>query len=193
MHTANAGSVPAHGANVVLVEADSLAIVRSQKHNLLSVSQTCRHQFVALFDVDGDDADGTHMRKLFQLSLLHRAVARGEKDVAAFFLEFAHRQHRSHGLAGLQANKVPDMLAFARGSHVGDFVDLQPIHSPSVSEDQNVGMGRSDKQMLDKITLARLGPLDAPSAAPLRSISVNRHPLDVTLVRDGDDHILLGD
>ena len=59
-------------------------------------------QFVALLDVDGDNAARHHVREVLEFGLLHRAVASGEEDVAAGFLEIAHSEHGAHGLAGLQ-------------------------------------------------------------------------------------------
>src|ERR1700674_998680 len=56
IHAAHAGSVASHRTHVVLVEANRLSIVRREEYDLVAVSQRGRDQFVALFDVGGDDA-----------------------------------------------------------------------------------------------------------------------------------------
>jgi hypothetical protein len=85
----------------------------------VAVGERGRDQFVALLDVDGDDAALHHVREVFQLGLLHRAVAGGEEDVLAFFFQVAHGEHGAHGFARLQADQVADVLALAGGATSG--------------------------------------------------------------------------
>ena len=141
MHAAHAGGIASHGADVVLIKADGLAVMGSQENDLLAVGEARRHQFITFFDVDGDDAHRPHVREILQVGLLHGAVAGGEEHVFAFFLETPDSKHGAHGLTGLQAHEVSDMLALAGSTHVGNFVHFQPVDAPSVGEDENVGVG----------------------------------------------------
>ena len=45
--------------------------------------------------------------------------------------------------------------AFAGGGGVGNFVDLEPVDTALVGEDQHVGVGRGDEEVLDKVFRAR--------------------------------------
>src|SRR5207244_12446996 len=56
VHAADAGGVATHGTNCVFFEADGLAFVGGQEDDLLAVGEGSGHQFVALLDIDSDDA-----------------------------------------------------------------------------------------------------------------------------------------
>ena len=91
------------------------------------------------------DAVRAHVREIFQFGLFHQALARGEENVLAFCFQMADRQHGADGFSGLQAYQIADVLAFAGGADVGDFVDLEPVDASGVGEDQNVGVRRGDE------------------------------------------------
>ena len=132
-------------------------------------------------------------REVFELGLLHRAVARGEEDVLAFFFQIADGEHGADGLARLQPDQVADVLAFAGGADVGNFVHLQPVDAAGVGEDQNVGVGGGDEQMLDEILVARLHAGAARASAALHAVGGDRRALHVAAVADRDCDLLVGD
>ena len=71
-------------------------------------------------------------------------------------------------------------------------VDLPPIDLALVGEEQQVGVGAGDEEVLDRVFLFGLGPGQPLAAAALRAIDRSRRPLDVAVAADGDDHRLLG-
>ena len=104
VHPANAISRAAHRTNVVFCEADRHAFMRSQEDDLLAVSQSRGHQFIAFINADGDNATRHDVREIRQRRLLDGALACGEEDVLALLFQIAHVQDGAHGLAGLQRN-----------------------------------------------------------------------------------------
>ena len=76
----------AHGAEVLLVEADGHAFVRGEEDDLFAVGDAGDDELVVLVDADGDDAARHDVREVLQRGLLDRAVARGEEDVLAGLL-----------------------------------------------------------------------------------------------------------
>src|SRR5207244_126985 len=89
-------------------------------------------------------------------------------------------------------NKVANVLALAGGADIGNLVHLQPVHAAPVGEDENVGVGRSDEQMLDKILVARLHAGAALPPAPLLAVGGNRRALQVSAMADRDRDLLVG-
>src|ERR1017187_553572 len=106
-----AGGGTAHGAEILLVEADGHAVVSGEEDDLLAVGDAGDDELVILLDVDGDDAAGHDVREVLERGLLDGAVAGGEEDVFGAFLEvldgedgvllFAELEvdERGHGLA----------------------------------------------------------------------------------------------
>ena len=72
-------------------------------------------------------------------------------------------------------------------------MDLEAIHLTKVGKEQHVIMGRSNKEVLDKIVLFERDALNTLAAALLRAINLNRNALYVTCVSNGNNHILFGD
>ncbi len=50
-------------------------------------------------------------------------------------------------------------------------------------------MGVCDEDILDNVFFLRAHTDNAPAAAPLPPVRINRHTFDVAGVRDRDDHI----
>ena len=109
------------------------------------------------------------------------------------FFEIADGKHGAHRLARLQTDQVADVLAFAGGADVGNFVHLQPVNAAGVGEDQNVGVGGVDEEMLDEILVARLHAGAARASAALHAVGGDRRALHVAAVADRDRDLLVGD
>src|SRR5258708_1217350 len=183
----------AHGANVVFVEAAGHAFVRSDEDDLVAVGDAGGDEFVSFFDIDGVDAVGADVHELAELRFFYQAVAGGEEDVFIFFFEVAHGEHGADGFAGLQSDEVADVFAFAGGAYVGNFVDLEPVDSAFVGEDQDVGVGGGDEEVLDEVFVTGLhaGAPDAPAA--LHAVGGDGSSLHVAGVAEGDGDLLVGD
>src|SRR6185369_5523987 len=102
-------------------------------------------------------------------------------------------QHGADGFARLQANQVADVLAFAGGADVGNFIDLQPVNPAGVGEDENVGVRGGDEQMLDEIFVAGAHAGAPGASAALHAVGGDRRTLQVAGVADGDRDLFVGD
>ena len=76
----------AHGAEVLLVEADGHAVVGGEEDDLLAVGDAGGDELVVLVDADGDDAAGHDVGEVLERGLLDGAVAGGEEDVTCRLL-----------------------------------------------------------------------------------------------------------
>src|SRR5271157_1303602 len=182
----------AHGADVIFVEADGCAFVGGDEDDLVAVGDAGGYEFVSLFDVDGVDAVGADVHELAEFGFFYQAVAGGEEDVFVFFFEIAHGQHGADGFAGLESDQVADVLAAAGSAYVGNFVDLEPVDAAFVGEDENVGVGGGDEEMLDEIFVAGLHASAAGASAALHAVGGNRRALHVAGVAEGYGDLLVG-
>ncbi len=152
-----------------------------------------RNQVVIFFDGDGDDAARHHVGEVLERRLLHDAVARGEEDELAFFFKIANGQDGANVFAGLQVEQALHALALARGAHVGNLVDLEPVDAAGVGEAEQVGVRGVDDELRDEIFFARLHAGAAGAAAALLAIDGDGRALQVALVADRDGNLLVGD
>src|SRR5581483_1883544 len=167
--------------------------MRSEEDDLTAISEGDANQFVTLLNSDGNDAARHYIREVFQFGLLHRPVSRGEEDVTSRLFQVTDGQHGANRLSRLQRNQVADVFALAGGADIGNLVHLQPVHAPGVGENQNVGVGGGDEQMLDKILVARLHPGAAGPPAALHAVGGDRRPLQIAGVGDRHRNLLVGD
>ena len=126
---------------MALIEAYGHAFVARQEDNLVAVSDAGGDELISLLDSDRVDAVGAHVHELAHRRFLYETVARGEEDVLVFFFEIAHRDRGLQCFAGLQADQVADVLATSGGADVRNFINLEPVDTAGVGEDQNVGVG----------------------------------------------------
>ena len=64
---------------------------------------------------------------------------------------------------------------------------------PQVGEDQEVVLVVGEDHPLEEVALLGVGADDALAAPGLGAVDVRRHPLDVAVVGEGDQHLALGD
>src|SRR5207237_1605074 len=100
------------------------------------------------------------------------------------FRSIAHGEHGADALAGLQGDQVADVLALTSGSYIRDLVHLQPVNPAGVGEDQDVGVGRSNEQMLNEILVPRLHAGSAGSTPALHAVGGNSGVLEVAGVEN---------
>ena len=167
--------------------------MRRQEDDLAAVGDSHAYQLVIRVDADGDDAARHHVAEVLQRRLLHRALLRREEDELAFFFQIAHRQNSPHRLARQQVQQAGNRLALTRRANIRHLINLQPVNPPGIGEAQQVGMGRIDDQLRDKIFLARLHPQCARPAAPLLAIGRDRRPLQISRMRNRHRNLLVGD
>ena len=146
----------AHGAEVLLVEADGHAVVGGEEDDLLAVGDAGGDELVVLVDVDGDDAAGHDVGEVLERGLLDGAVAGGEEDVLAVFVEVADGEDGDDFFAGLEVDERGHGLALAGGADVGDLVDLEPVDAAGVGEAEEIGVGGVDDELRDEVFFAGL-------------------------------------
>ena len=127
-----------------------------------------------------------------ELRLLDDAVARAEDEVRGL-AEVARREHGLHALGLAQRQHVAQVSALGRAAGLGQLVDLGAVHLAPVREEQEVVVRRAHEEVLDVVVLLEVHARDADPAPALLAVRGQRQRLDVAGVRDGDDHLLVGD
>ena len=108
VHAVDAAGVAAHGAHFGFAEQDGLAFVAGEENHLLAVGELRADQLVLLVEIDGDDAGGARIGEFGERRLLHRAVLRGEEDVAAFLFQIARGNDGGQRFVFLESHQVGD-------------------------------------------------------------------------------------
>ncbi|VTR65876.1 putative Val start codon [Desulfosarcina cetonica] len=191
-HAAHAPGGTAAGPDVRFVEADRFAHGRSQKDVLGTVGQLYRDQFVALDQVQGNDAAGAWPAEGHQIGLFHRGGTGAHEHVQAR-LERRHGQDGGHALTVGEVQQVDDGLTAALAADLGDVVDLAPVHLAEIGEKKKIVMRGSHKQMGHVILILGAHGGLAPAAAPLALIQGDGIAFDVAGIGDRDHHVLFGD
>src|ERR1019366_5788965 len=182
-HGANAARLAAHGADVLLAEADSLASVGGEEHVVVAVGDLGAEEFVAIVQRHGDDAARHGVVELGEFALLDDAVFGDHHDVLVGD-EILDAEEGLGLLVGLQVDEVGEVLALAGGGGVGNLVGLEPV---------DAAVGGGDNQALDEILGARAHADAALAAAGLAAVGIDAGALEVAAAGDGDGDVFHGD
>ena len=128
---------------------------------------------------------------MVKADLLGRALP-GSENNEVLGIERIDAQQLADCLALCQVQEVDDRTALRGAPHIWNFVNPQPVDTPLVRIEQDVVMGRGDKEGLDEISLFLIAPGDAATAAALVAIGAQRGALDVAFPGKGDRHLFLG-
>ena len=193
----HACSGTAHRADGLLVEADSLTRTHSHQHLVVAAGEASLQQLVVLADVDGDDAVLADVLIGSQVGLLDDALLGAEDDVVVFqvFLigHALHVEVGHHLIVLVDRDEVLDGAALAVLALFGDFEGTQLVALALLGEEQQVVVVGGREDMFDEVGVAGGGSLRALAATALHAVFGQRGALDVTKVRDGDDHGIVGD
>ena len=95
-------------------------------------------------------------------------------------------------VARLEVEEVLQGTALGILRPLGDLVDFEPVAAPHLREEQHRGVHRGRVDVLDEVLVARVAALGTDTAARLRAEFAQRRTLDIAVVRDGDDHLVIG-
>ena len=167
------------------------------------------HQTVAFLQINGDDAGLAVVGEIVQAGFLHRAVLRGENNIAAAFRKgnviafFIHpafqAQDGRDGFFRLEIQQVLDIAALRAARRLVNLIHAVHVHAPGVRKEHQVVVVLGGEQVFDKVRLRVLfgppgsGCLHALASARLHAVFRGVGALDVAAVRDGDDHRVIRD
>ena len=151
------------------------------------------NKLVAILEVDCNEAVLACTVVLRHCRLLDHSLLSSKHQVVVFW-EVAGSNNCLDLLALCKRlDDVDDGATLSSSVTNRKLVDLEAVHLTKVGKEQHVIMGRSNKEVLDKIVLFERNTLYALTAALLGAINLNRNALYVTCVSNGDNHILFGD
>src|SRR5690606_14830169 len=124
--------------------------------------------------------------------LLDRAT-RGRHEHELIFAEFLDGQHHVDLLAIFQREHIDDRTATRVARTLWHFPDLEPVHTATVGEAQQVIVRVGDEQLVDPVVLFHGGGLLATATTTLGPVFGQRLALDVAGMRERHHHIHRGD
>ena len=176
-----------------MFEADGHAVFGGQHQFVAQLGHDHVDQFVALADLDGDDALGHGPPISGQGRFLHQAFAGGHHQEVVGFVKILDRAAIGDLFALGQIEKVDDGPPAAVAGQLRQPVDLQPIDLAVVGEEHQIGVRAGHEEVLDGIFALGLGALEALAAAALGAIGACGRTFNVAAAADGNDHRLFGD
>ena len=179
-NAAHAPRRPAHRPHVALFEAARHALPRSEHDLVFAARQRDLDQRIIGIKQNRLNPAGPRVGKRSQRRLLDDPLLGREEHELLF--ERLHCEYRHVPFIGLHRQHVRQRPAAARSRQAGDVVDTQPVDPPAIRENQQVIVRRAHAHLLDKVAVLVLRTAYAPAAAPLRTVRVRRHALDIPLV-----------
>ena len=191
--TTNARGTASHASCLCLVKQNCLTVRGAQNNLVTWVDTTDVNKLVAILKVDCNEAVLTGTVVLRHCCLLDHSLLSSKHQVVIFW-EVAGSNDCLDLLALCKClDDIDDSAALCSSTTNRKFVDLEAIHLTKVGKEQHVIVGRSNKEVLDKIVLFERDALNTLAAALLRAINLNRNALYVTCVSNGNNHVLFSD
>ena len=193
---AHPGAVPsAEDPHSLDRKTDGFATPRGQQQIIALVTGRDADKLITFGKLHGDLAVALDIGEIAEPVAPNVAGRCGEHDVKVVpaVLVIGHRHDGIDGFAGFDGKQVHHRLAKSLRCRLGKLVAFQLIDHARRGEEQNRRMGIGDKQTGDEILVPRLHARTPLTAAPLRPVDRQRHPLDIAAVADGDDHVFLLD
>ena len=90
----------------------------------------------------------------------------------------------------LKLQDVHNRFALGCTAKLREFVNLQPVQSTHIREEEQIRMGRGNSEVAHEIFFAGRHTLGTTAAATLRAIERDRITLDISEMGQRDDHVL---
>ena len=195
-YAAHAGCRTSHGAHRLFVEADGTAVAVGNDDFVRTVGQCHAHHAVVFTDVDGIHAVGTRTGVVGQQGLLDDTLSGTEDDKVALaevgISQLAYVQAGIDGVVGLDVEHVLNGASLGVLCAFGQFIHLQPVAASLCREEEHRVVHRGRIDVFDEVSFACAATLGTHSAAALCAELCQRCALDVSQMRDGDYHFIIG-
>lgn len=189
---AHAARRTGEGPRVLLVEADGHAAPRRDDQLAGAVGLADPGEFVPVVQPDRDESHAADVAVGRQRGALDHAPARDHHEIAVVHVVLVrpHLDERRHLLVGIHLQEVDDVGAARGAGALADLIALEPEAPALGGEEHDIVVGGADEELLHKVLLPPRHARNAAAAAPLGAVGVDRLPLEVAEVGEGDDAVL---
>ena len=191
-HTANTGRGTAHGADLVLIEANGTAISVGENQLVVTIGQANIYYLISFYDIDGNHTIGTWTGVSLQASLLHGTILGSEDYIVAVdelcVIQSLQSEECIHLVIALYVEEVLDGTTLRVAVALWNLVALQPVAAALLGEEQHGLVHGGWIDILGEVLVASAGTLGTNAAASLLTEFRQWSTLDVTQVTHGDNH-----
>ena len=178
------------------METDGTTVTVGNHDFIVSVGHTYFNHTVIFADGDGVHTILTRTRILFEQCLLNDTVLRTEEYIVTIdefrVVQILHTQVSRYHIVCLNVQQVLDGTSLRSFVAFRNFIYLEPVALTLLREEQKRIVHSSRIDMFDEIFVTGFTSLRAYAATVLRTELRKRCTLDVSHVRDGDDHFVIG-
>src|SRR5690606_17895010 len=114
----------------------------------------------------------------------------GQSDHITMLFNCRNWGNGRDALAIIQADEIHNSASLGISGRLWNLVDFLYVDLTQIAEEEDVCMGRSNKQLTDPVVILRLHAAFAFASALLRLIGRSGCAFDVARMRNGDDHVL---
>ncbi len=107
--------------------------------------------------------------------------------------ELPHRNDGRDVVRLIDVQEVYDRLSTGVSPGRRDLPHLQPMTLTRPGEDHQIFVSGRHEEVLHPVLFLGAHPLEPPPTPPLGPVGIDLGPLDVSLTRDGDDHLFVRD
>ena len=184
----------AHGAGVLFIEADGLAVAGGNDQHIVAGGQAGPCQRVALVQRDADEAALADVGVLLQRGALDEALLGDHGDETALVvLVLGVAEHVGDLFALGQLQQVDNVGALAGTAALGDGIAFLAEEAALIGDKEDIIVGGADKHLLHDVFFLAGHAGNAAAAALLGLIGGLELALDIAGLGEGVDALLLGD
>ena len=185
-----------HWANSILWEANDLTIIRSYQHLALAIGQCHTNQTVALTQTKCDNTIRTWTAIRLQCGLLHQTILSSEDEVVVvhifLIIEVLDMNECTHLVSLLDIDHVLECTTLRLAVALWNIVNLNPIETTLLGEEHHGRVHIRLVYILDEVLIACSTCFSTYSTTTLLTELGQWGTLDITQVRDSDNHIIVG-
>ena len=162
----------------------------------MTIGQTNAYHLVTLVDVNGTDTGGTHVLILVETCLLDDTLLGGKYHIVGlqelFVVEVLDAQNCIDGIIRLNVEHILDGATLGVLVALGNLVTLLPVATALLGEEQQRVVHGGGIDILGKVVVTMTGSLGTYASTALLVELVQMGTLDVTHVRNGNNHWIVG-
>ena len=188
------GGVVGGGVGGVVIdgEADGDAVVGDHDDFAGVGGEFDGDEFVAVLDVDGDDAAAVAVGVFAEECFFDESVFGAEDEAFVLGVVF-DAEHGGEFFAVLEFEDVGEGAAFGGAGAFGDFVNFFDVNASVVHEEHDGVVGGGGEEVFDEVFVVGVDADEAFAAAFLGAVCGDGGAFDEAVVGDGDDAAFVGD
>ena len=175
-------------AHICFIEPDTLPILGNKNNILGAVGKFHFNQFIVILQSNSSQTGFSDIFIIRNRRFLYKSLFGCHEQIMSLFIP-VNRNYSRNFFTRLKLQQIDDCRTAGRPACFRYLIGLKPVNLARIGKEHQIMVGSGHQKFFYIVILYGLHSLDALSSTVLAAEIIYRHPLNISQLRHGNNHI----